>query len=254
MSKTIEERDKIRKYLLKHIGNNDASMVAKAMDTFSVSKTTVYKYLRQLEEEGTIMKTSGNTCKYILQRRLTQFYYSPKDGLDEDVIFRRDISPLLDGLPKNVLEIWRYAFTEMMNNAIEHSRSETIRCLVSRDYINTMIFIVDDGIGVFNNIRNFFKETYNQDLSIDDAIMQLTAGKLTTAKEGHSGEGIFFTSRALDKFQIIRFLLTTILPKHHLTLSPESLTMRKARWFIWNFLIHPAVNLMKYLIDFPTRQ
>ena len=202
MSKTIEERDKIRKYLLKHIGNNDASMVAKAMDTFSVSKTTVYKYLRQLEEEGTIMKTSGNTCKYILQRRLTQFYYSPKDGLDEDVIFRRDISPLLDGLPKNVLEIWRYAFTEMMNNAIEHSRSETIRCLVSRDYINTMIFIVDDGIGVFNNIRNFFKETYNQDLSIDDAIMQLTAGKLTTAKEGHSGEGIFFTSRALDKFHL----------------------------------------------------
>jgi signal transduction histidine kinase len=42
-----------------------------------------------------------------------------------------------------------YAFTEMMNNAIEHAKAKNIRCRVIQDALYTEISIADDGIGNF---------------------------------------------------------------------------------------------------------
>ena len=42
-----------------------------------------------------------------------------------------DFESILSALPSNVLSAWRYAFTEMMNNAIDHSEYENIYCSVS---------------------------------------------------------------------------------------------------------------------------
>src|SRR5205814_2333035 len=57
--------------------------------------------------------------------------------------------------------------------------------------------IVDNGIGVFRRIR--------QELSLPDdlaSIAELSKGKRTTSPERHSGEGIFFTSKAVDHFEL----------------------------------------------------
>jgi len=57
--------------------------------------------------------------------------------------------------------------------------------------------IVDKGIGVFNSIIK--KRNLKNEL---EAIQELNKGKLTTAPKEHSGEGIFFTSRVVDKLII----------------------------------------------------
>ena len=44
---------------------------------------------------------------------------------------------------------------------------------------------------------------YYEYKELDDAIINLFKGKLTTDKENHSGEGIFFTSRVMDCFGAI---------------------------------------------------
>ena len=33
----------------------------------------------------------------------------------------RDVFPVLDGLPRNLIDIWQFSFTEMFNNAINHA-------------------------------------------------------------------------------------------------------------------------------------
>lgn len=55
-------------------------------------------------------------------------------------------------LPENIRSIFTFAFSEMLNNAIEHSQSKLIQVEVSvRD--NKLSFIVEDsGIGAFRNI------------------------------------------------------------------------------------------------------
>ena len=61
-----------------------------------------------------------------------------------------------------------------------------------------MFTIYDNGICIFKKIKDAFKLQNER-----ESILQLSKGKLTTSRENHSGEGIFFTSRAFDSFSIL---------------------------------------------------
>lgn len=108
----------------------------------------------------------------------------------------KSFPPILK-LNENIKSIFVYAFSEMLNNAIEHSQSKNIEIEVS---INKKIlsFTVNDfGIGVFKNIME--KRKLKSEL---EAIQDLLKGKTTTAPKLHSGEGIFFTSKVGDAFTL----------------------------------------------------
>ncbi|MCH8986916.1 DUF4325 domain-containing protein [Patescibacteria group bacterium] len=103
-------------------------------------------------------------------------------------------------LPENIRSIFDYAFSEMLNNAIEHSKSKQIKIDVGREK-DSLIFVIEDfGIGVFKNIMK--KKKLSSPL---EAIQDLLKGKMTTHPQAHSGEGIFFTSRVADLFILESF-------------------------------------------------
>lgn len=117
--------------------------------------------------------------------------------LDENVIWRRSIAPLLSDLPGSAMDIWAYGVQEMLNNAIDHSSGAKIIVTITRNAAGMEMTIADDGYGVFRKIR--------ESMDLDDerhAIFELSKGKLTTAPDRHTGEGIFFTSRMFDSFAI----------------------------------------------------
>ncbi len=82
----------------------------------------------------------------------------------------------------------RFAFTEMVNNANEHSGGSSVEIGVSTTP-NSWFRVVDDGVGVF---RHFASRLGLPDEAA--AAFELTKGKRTTAPDEHSGEGIFFTA------------------------------------------------------------
>ena len=113
-------------------------------------------------------------------------------GCDEDRVWDEVETrlQLRRALRPNVLAIMRYAFTEMLNNVIEHSESDrcTIRVVVGPAFAS--FEIRDPGIGVFHSIAS--------KLHLPDeetALIELLKGRTTTMPEAHAGEGIFFTSR-----------------------------------------------------------
>lgn len=193
MSISQKQKDKIIHYMLDKIEMNE-NVVKKTIECFKISHTTVYRYLKELEAANLITKSKNG--EYILVNTKSIFNFDNKN-LEEDSIYYNNIEKIIEDLPSNVRKIWTYAFTEMFNNAIEHSEAKKIKCVVYRNYINTVIIIVDNGIGIFKKIKEFYN--FN---SLDDAISELFKGKLTTAREGHSGEGIFFTSRLMDVFML----------------------------------------------------
>ncbi len=195
MSITKNKKNQIIDYMLEQILRNN-NVVDKVSDSFNLSKTTIYRYLSELENQNIINKKGRG--KYELSKTTYHFKYNNNGQLEEDYIYNEDIAPLLKDLPDNVRKIWIYAFTEMFNNAIEHSESDIIQCFVECNHIETTIMITDFGIGIFKKIQDYFK--YN---SVDDAINELFKGKLTTDTNNHSGEGIFFTSRLMDQFSAI---------------------------------------------------
>ncbi|MFI5429638.1 MerR family DNA-binding transcriptional regulator [Aeromicrobium sp. UC242_57] len=118
-------------------------------------------------------------------------------GLDESLVWRDAVDFLdLDGAPR-AKAIAQYAFTEMLNNAIDHSKGVTARIRAWRHGDRIQLEVVDDGVGVYRNLRE------GKDLpDLYSAIAELTKGKQTTAPAAHSGEGIFFTSKAVDVFTL----------------------------------------------------
>jgi anti-sigma regulatory factor (Ser/Thr protein kinase) len=102
---------------------------------------------------------------------------------------------LNSALRSNAAVIVHYAFTEMLNNAIEHSRSDGARLRVRLDAGRVFFEIRDHGIGVFYSITEKFGLTDEH-----AAMVELLKGRTTTMPGAHTGAGIFFTSRSADRF------------------------------------------------------
>lgn len=194
----VVNQTKVKNYILGLIKSGRKDYVNAAIECFDISKSSVYNYVKQMEDDGLIEK-KGKT--YIL--RTNAYYYSFKnDGfLGEDRVYNEFISQHIQ-FSKNVNSIWAYAFTEMMNNAIEHSMAKNIVIAIYQNCLDTQILIKDDGVGIFKKIQSFMKESRNESISLRECVSLLFAGKFTTAHQYHTGEGIFFTSHIMDEFVI----------------------------------------------------
>ena len=211
MSFPEEKREKIKRYILEKIFQHRPDIAKKTAQAFGISLNTVYRYIRELEQDGMIEKVD-NSFRLTMQREFFALNREKNELTEEDMIYDRCIEKFMDGLPDNVRRIWQYSFMEMMNNAIEHSGAEHVFITVRRNYLMTLILISDDGIGIFRKIREYYQYP-----SLDDAVNELFKGKLTTDSTNHSGEGIFFTSRILDRFAAIsdgKYLPTIIISKN----------------------------------------
>ena len=130
----------------------------------------------------------------------------------------------LANLPENIRSIFTFAFSEMFNNAIEHSQSKVIGVEVSlRD--KKLSFIVEDsGVCVFRNIMK--KKKLDSEIQ---AIQDLLKGKTTTMPKSHSGEGIFFTSKSANKFILDSFGHYLIVTKDNIEVKTVSNIKRGTR-------------------------
>ncbi len=123
-------------------------------------------------------------------------------GLEEHKVLNQieETFPTIKNLPENVRSIFVYAFSEMLNNAIEHSKSVRIGVQVSIPDKKLSFIIDDSGIGVFRNVMK--QRGLKSEL---EAIQDILKGKTTTMPKSHSGEGIFFTSKSADLFMLDSF-------------------------------------------------
>ena len=157
-------------------------------------------HLRRLVNEGALEAdgTTGNRTYALAPLATWTKDYLLSDGPAEDIVWMRDIAPCLGPMPQNVTGIWHYAFTEMFNNALEHSEGSAVTVDVNKTAASTTLRICDDGIGIFKKIQAA--------LSLEDerhSVLELAKGKFTTDPARHSGEGIFFSSRMFDEFIIL---------------------------------------------------
>jgi anti-sigma regulatory factor (Ser/Thr protein kinase) len=197
----------IRQFILEHVDNHPGDIVTLTMETFGISRQGVHRHMQTLRKQQ-VLDIHGTTRKrrYVLHPLATlEKEYHLRVPLQEDLLWRIHIRPVLGDLPENVLTIWQHGFTEIMNNAIEHSAGQKVRVSVDRNAIATTMWVSDDGQGIFKKIQ--------RELGLQnehDAVLELKKGKLTTDPVHHSGEGIFFTSRMFDHFCILSGTVTFI--------------------------------------------
>ena len=190
----------VREFILRNVEKFPNSIARETAEEFGLSRTAVNRYLRRLIEEGLLTATGKTNARRYELRNLVEIAFR-LEGItvssSEDTVWRFRILPHIRDVPQNVVNICQYGFTEMLNNVIDHSVSDDALISFRQNFCRISIDIMDSGVGIFEKIQ--------KDFNLPDprsALLELSKGKLTSDKARHTGEGIFFTSRMFDIFEI----------------------------------------------------
>ncbi len=195
-----EKTRKINDFIINNVNTYPRTITKETTEKFNLSRQAVNKHLQKLVSSG-VLDVSGTTRNRSYKLKLIsnkEFILTITPELAEDRVWREYISNLTSSIDKNIEDICNYGFTEMFNNVLDHSMAKEATIQVSITAATIEIWVIDDGIGIFNKIQN--------ELNLEDprhAIIELAKGKFTTDPERHTGEGIFFTSRMFDHFSIL---------------------------------------------------
>jgi len=192
-----ERKQTIIMYILEKVVEKKTQLTQYVAKACGINQSTVHSYLNELSESGIIHRIKRGEYELVENEYIYSFYRSMGQIESETKIFNECFKEHIKDLPDNIYRIWDYAFSEMVNNVIDHSAAECLHIIVNCNYLRTMVYISDNGVGIFEKIKNHFGYS-----TTDDAICELFKGKLTTDAANHSGEGIFFTSRMMDEFLI----------------------------------------------------
>lgn len=199
----------IKDQILSKLTKKDSITTAQVAGAFDISRNYAHILLNELCEEGVVVLIGKtNRARYVLasdtravkharrQMRNTLLHLR-NENLDEDLVYKqieRDTGIFVD-VKKNVVDIVSHGFTEMLNNAIDHSESKTISVECRRTGTAITFTVRDWGIGIFNNVKTRLRLPGTL-----AAIQEILKGKATTAPQHHRGEGVFFTSKMADVF------------------------------------------------------
>ena len=205
-------KDTAEQKIIRFLERHNSSTTPRIAAFLGVSRQRAFTILSILVRDGKVVRTGKRRgTQYLLPQGTLAIsgrldLALKNDGLKEHEVLmeiRERFLPLKLAA-ENIKSIFDYAFSEMLNNAIEHSHSQNISVSVfvagrtASSEPSQFSFIVRDmGIGAFRNLMK--KRGLSSEL---EAMQDVLKGKVTTAPEAHSGQGIFFTSKAADRFSL----------------------------------------------------
>lgn len=189
----------IKEFILSNLGSHPQDIVNLAIKRFKITRPAVHKHLNALIDQGKVLAEGRTRNKrYILASNYRiQFRVPVSKSLDEDALWNQRMMNAASRLPRNIYDICHYGFTEMVNNVIDHSQATHVAIACDFSGSKVAIIIEDNGVGIFRKIRMALKLGTER-----EAILHLSKGKVTTDPKHHTGEGLFFTSRIFDEFDL----------------------------------------------------
>lgn len=189
-----------REHLLALLGPESLN-VGTLADTLGVTTQAVLYHLDRLRTDGLVSQVGrGRAARWVrtFDHRLV-WDLTANDLAESDMwarakdVMQKDLANISDAT-RLILD---YTATEILNNAIDHSGGTRVELLGSCSDDVIEVVIIDDGIGAFKNVREHFDLTDEL-----EAIAHLAKGQQTTRPDRHSGQGMFFSSRAVDIFEV----------------------------------------------------
>lgn len=198
MPRTSDVKDTIRCLL----SEQDSVATREVARASGVSRQAAHRHLKELVEQGRLIRRgAGRSVRYHpTSRQLRGWQRAYRlEGLEEIRVWEEasETASVLFSIAPEARVILEYAVTELVNNAIDHSGGDEVEVSFEATDGRVAVEVVDDGVGIFERLV--------EGLELEDpfaAIQELAKGKVTTDPEHHTGEGIFFTSRSVDLFEI----------------------------------------------------
>jgi anti-sigma regulatory factor (Ser/Thr protein kinase) len=240
----------INKEKILEIANKNGRFTTKELsEEFGVSRQYLNQLLAPLVDSKQIYKIGSTRSAFYASSLYAQEHpeiislvfrkkYRNKSLEEHSVLMgiEKKFAPLSE-LPENIRSIFTFAFSEMFNNAIEHSGSNIIGVEISLQNKKLRFVVEDSGVGIFRNImktRGLASEL--------QAIQDLLKGKTTTMPKSHSGEGIFFTSKSADIFILDSFDDRLVITKENTRIEATD-TIKRGTRVVFEIKIDPDRHL-----------
>ncbi|MBP7526350.1 MAG: STAS-like domain-containing protein [Syntrophorhabdaceae bacterium] len=198
MARFRKRGDAVRAFITGNVEDQARGLVSRVMGEFAISRQAVHKHLRCLVDAKILLRGPVPGQYQLATLSDSKKILSVAANPEEDIVWRTEVREMIGKVPDNTLDLWRFGFTEMFNNVVEHSEAESVFIQVKKTAFSTKMILWDRGVGIFRKIGSHFN-------FIDErhAVIELVKGRLTTDRAAHSGEGIFFTTRMFDTFSIL---------------------------------------------------
>ena len=201
MTRVRARGEEVRRFIIANVEKHPGDISRVVAQKFGISRQAVNLHLKRLVSEGALEARGATNSRTSALAPLLSWseVYLLADQPTEDRVWYRDIAPHLGSVPQNVSDIWHYGFTEMFNNALEHSEG-TDR--LGRRYKKTAA-----STRTIDHLRRRMSESSGRSRPrsvigrrSDTLCIELAKGKFTTdPAQSLAGEGIFFTSRMFDR-------------------------------------------------------
>ena len=167
-----------------------------------LSRVAVSRRIKKLADTGYLQRHgSGTRQTYSLGAMRFWLAVQPVQAIaqqgGEMAVWEQHLAPLLKDVSANVRNLANIAFTEMLNNVLDHAQAQQVAMGMHVQGGRLQMLVADDGVGIFAKIA---KAAHLFDTRL--ALLELAKGKFTTAPQGHSGIGVFVSSRMMDGFAI----------------------------------------------------
>jgi DNA-binding Lrp family transcriptional regulator len=181
------------------LARSSRTLASDATRATGLSRVAVSRRIKKLADAGYLVRHGAGT-RQTYSTGAHRFWLrtiprSEAMRAGEWQLWEAHVGPLMQGLPGNIVNIASICLTEIVNNAMDHSQAKTLRVGAHVYGGRVQLAVMDDGIGIFKKIAGAL-DLFDERL----ALLELAKGKYTTAAEGHSGIGIFISSRMLDGF------------------------------------------------------
>ena len=197
----LKKSAEIRQFIFDQVAQNPSGLTNLIVQKFGISRQAAARYLQDMAHDGQLI-AEGTTKDRIYKRGLVRIItnkYVLDGSLEESEIWSKDFMGLCEGLKENITRICEYGFTEIVNNAIDHSNGKNLVLSMSRNTEIIRIAIIDDGVGIFKKIKEAYHLTEER-----QSILELSKGKLTSDPEKHSIDPL---ARREKGDAVARFLL-----------------------------------------------
>src|SRR3989344_8793277 len=196
----IESPTKVDQFIRDNLKEHASDIVGFVAAKFNFSRQRAYAYVAREVKKGNVIKIgkTSSTKYFLVGGNYIEFNLKIKPCISEEKAWQKYVRPMLLNVSDNVRGVCKYVFTEIFNNAIDHSAGSIVYTRINITDENIQFTVMDNGIGIFQKIQDALHLDYKR-----EAILHLSKGKFTTDPSRHSGEGIFFSSRICDRFSIL---------------------------------------------------
>jgi len=190
----------IRRFILTHVGEHPGDIASRTRQAYGISRQAVNRHLQALVDDGLLVAGGRTRARaYTLGEVVTigkRLHVTPL--LEEDRAWREYGAPQLAGRDPVVRELCRFAFSEVVNNVLDHADARHMRIAIGTNPANAVVTISDDGSGIFERLINTFELE-----DVRHAVLELAKGRLTTSPGSHIVASLFYVAKLVDRLLIL---------------------------------------------------